>query len=352
MSSVELAVKELNLLTDDEASQAIIQVLKSRPELAVPVVIASCPDLTYAPAKACNERREVGIIKSFNTKKGYGFIESQGVRAVFAADAFIHKRQMVAGFAVGQQVTFCIMLNEESKPQAFDLQAVGASTPAPGPGPMPGGPMPMQVPFMPMRPAMGMPFHPAVGPGLLMHGGPPPVMAGLGGPAGPLPAQGHRQLPPGFDRRRFRGVLKGMSSGGFGFVECAETRQVFDKDIFVPASEARDCTVGHEVTFSVIINMKGNPQATDVKAVGGADSTSGAGAKRRISPFARGAARNKPMLPPVAKSAGAARPSKRPAPAEPAADDDDGNAAADAPVAQRTPSGRPVFTGGTKRPRA
>jgi len=175
---MESVLEELNALPADQATEAIIEALRNRPELAPAVVVAACPDLTYAPAKAATERREVGFIKSFNVKNGYGFIESPEVRDIFNQDAFLHKRQMGI-FMVGQQVSFAVMLNDENKPQAFDLQPVGA--------PLPGMPAP----------------------GMLMPGMPPgmPMAGPFASPGPPLPMRS-RGLMPDPSGRRFRGVLR------------------------------------------------------------------------------------------------------------------------------------------------
>jgi len=237
---MEAVLQQLDALPENEAIDAIISALRNRPELAPAVVVAACPDLTYAPAKAATERREVGFIKSFNQKNGYGFIESPEVREIFNQDAFLHKRQM-GMFMVGQQVSFAVMLNEDNKPQAFDLQPVGSPPMAAMPMPMPGH-----------MPGMGMP-HPGPFPG---HGHPALPM----GPPGPWPHEAAG--------RRFRGVLKSFkASSGFGFIDCRETRDIYGRDVFVHKDEVRDTEVGSRVSFALSLNNKGQPQAKGMKVL-------------------------------------------------------------------------------------
>eukprot|EP00440_Ansanella_granifera_P074704 gb/GFBE01081070.1/.p1 GENE.gb/GFBE01081070.1/~~gb/GFBE01081070.1/.p1 ORF type:complete len:285 (+),score=38.37 gb/GFBE01081070.1/:1-855(+) len=71
-------------------------------------------------ATSGNSNRMRGIIKSFNWKQGFGFIESQEAYQVYGRDVFLHKAQ-IGKLNVGAQVTFCVELNRQSMPQARDL---------------------------------------------------------------------------------------------------------------------------------------------------------------------------------------------------------------------------------------
>merc|ERR1712118_631232 len=68
------------------------------------------------------DRRFTGRIKSFNTEKGYGFIESPEAYQVYGRDVFLHKAH-VGSFAVGAVVSFQAQLNKEGMPQARELQS-------------------------------------------------------------------------------------------------------------------------------------------------------------------------------------------------------------------------------------
>jgi len=246
--------QELQALPEDQAIEVIVQALQKRPELAPAVVVASCPDLTYAPAKACTERREVGFIKSFNNQNGYGFIESVEVQDIFGCDAFLHRRQM-GMCQVGQQVSFAIMLNEVSKPQAFDVQPLQGG----GGG---GGQLPPQPPPMPdprrMPPPQYERGHGGYGHGGYGHGG-----GGYGHGGG-----GGYDRSQDFAGRRFRGMIQSYNpQSGFGFIECRETEEIFRKDIYVAREEVRDAQIGSHVTFSLGFNARGLPQAKNMKVL-------------------------------------------------------------------------------------
>ena len=56
---------------------------------------------------------------------------------------------------------------------------------------------------------------------------------------------------------------------GFGFIECAETFAVFNQDVFLHKKEMPSVEhVGAEVQFMIMLNNKGQPQATDVQVIG------------------------------------------------------------------------------------
>jgi len=63
-----------------------------------------------------------GVIKIFNSKNGFGFIESAGLKeAGYPNDVFLHRNQ-VGDCQVGQQVMFTAYLNKKGQPQSMDLQ--------------------------------------------------------------------------------------------------------------------------------------------------------------------------------------------------------------------------------------
>merc|ERR1719221_1717563 len=63
-----------------------------------------------------------GTIKSFSEKNGYGFIESDDVKAAGHGDVFLHG-DMKKGHRQGHVVTFTCVLNKEGKPVAIDLKS-------------------------------------------------------------------------------------------------------------------------------------------------------------------------------------------------------------------------------------
>merc|ERR1719215_1234618 len=64
-----------------------------------------------------------GDIKSFNDKKGYGFIVSEEVKAQgHDTDVFVHG-QMIKQFKPGMTVKFTCVLNKDGKPVAIDIKS-------------------------------------------------------------------------------------------------------------------------------------------------------------------------------------------------------------------------------------
>ena len=54
-------------------------------------------------------------------------------RQVFGCDVFAHAKQ-IGGFTPGTEVSFAILLNKDSKPQAFDIEELSASPASMGKG--------------------------------------------------------------------------------------------------------------------------------------------------------------------------------------------------------------------------
>lgn len=77
---------------------------------------------TPVPMEGVTDRRFEGAVKSFNHAKGFGFISCDEVQGIFGqgVDVFTHHAQ-IGDFAVGDQVSFSVILNKDSKPQAMDL---------------------------------------------------------------------------------------------------------------------------------------------------------------------------------------------------------------------------------------
>jgi len=64
-----------------------------------------------------------GFIKSFNSNKGYGFINCEDLQAMgYKNDVFLHHAQL-GSHEVGGTVQFTAFLNGKNQPQAKDLQA-------------------------------------------------------------------------------------------------------------------------------------------------------------------------------------------------------------------------------------
>lgn len=66
----------------------------------------------------------VGVIKTFNSKNGFGFIECPQLKEQgFDRDVYLHHAQ-IGSFQPGMQVTFTAYLNKRGQPQSMDLAPI------------------------------------------------------------------------------------------------------------------------------------------------------------------------------------------------------------------------------------
>jgi len=66
---------------------------------------------------------------------------------------------------------------------------------------------------------------------------------------------------------RFSGHIRrffGEKNTGYGFIDCAETKARYGYDVYIHARQMHRCEVGDDVSFSIIRNAKGEPQARNV----------------------------------------------------------------------------------------
>ncbi|CAE7751419.1 Spag6 [Symbiodinium pilosum] len=122
-------------LDGDSAVHLILEALRTRPALSPAVVSFACPALTYAPARGMMERRCRGVVKHVDRTQGFGYIASPEIEATFGMDVVVRDIQLGA-FQTGEEVSFTCVLNEENKPQAYEVLTV-AGTPHPGVAPTP-----------------------------------------------------------------------------------------------------------------------------------------------------------------------------------------------------------------------
>lgn len=65
--------------------------------------------------------------------------------------------------------------------------------------------------------------------------------------------------------RRFVGAIKSLNrEKGFGFIDCAELHEAFGNDVFLHVKQAHDWQTGQAVSFAVMMNKEGKPQAYDL----------------------------------------------------------------------------------------
>ena len=123
----------LSSLDGDSAVHLILEVLKLRPALSPAVVSFACPALTYAPARGMMERRCRGVVKHVDRSQGFGYIASPEIEATFGMDVVVRPAQLRA-FQTGEEVSFTCVLNEENKPQAYEV-LTASGMPHPGVAP-------------------------------------------------------------------------------------------------------------------------------------------------------------------------------------------------------------------------
>lgn len=310
-------VDELEHLAHEDLVTICKTVLNGKEEAIREIVDWAVPDIIFGPAKAITEARHIGVIKSYNDAKGFGFITSPEILQNFGKDIFLSSHQMLH-FPVGAEVSFAILLNK-GKHQAFDLaltnekrgtaarKGIGeldakgrterADEMAKGKGG--GWSMPEHDGFM-MKGCpdgkgwapWGMGWYPAQAwPGFEGKGwydcqggfagdafggkgagalGRP--TAGKGRPSSRAKDASVGHHVPGLSDRRFRGRVKSYGKKyGYGFIISDELKDRFDKDIFAHAHELErltkelEETIGKDVTFSVLLTEEDKPIAIDIE---------------------------------------------------------------------------------------
>lgn len=66
---------------------------------------------------------------------------------------------------------------------------------------------------------------------------------------------------------RFLGRIKryvDMPGGGYGFIDCEETKMRFARDVYIHKNQMHGFTIGDQVSFTIVRNSKGEPQARHV----------------------------------------------------------------------------------------
>ncbi|CAE8743690.1 unnamed protein product, partial [Polarella glacialis] len=72
-----------------------------------------------------------GVVKSFNSAKGFGFIRCQETFSMFNCDVFLHKDQL-GSFQAGDAIRFSCQVNDRGQPQAIEVRGPGPSASTPG----------------------------------------------------------------------------------------------------------------------------------------------------------------------------------------------------------------------------
>lgn len=80
-------------------------------------------DAAFASAGHGNgtDGRYIGVVKSFNAEKHFGFIQCDAIQDTQGCDVFLSDKE-IASFEVGSTVSFSVTYNKNGKPQAHELQ--------------------------------------------------------------------------------------------------------------------------------------------------------------------------------------------------------------------------------------
>jgi len=175
----------------------------------------------------------IGLVKSYNEEKGWGFVTSDVVLQLYGKDVLFRKNGLAAGpVRPGQQVSFAVVQGDKG-PLAENVQLFGMPAMpyyAPSPAPAYGG-------FQQMA----------------MSGG------------GKGSSKGGVAKTPSKNERFFGTVRTYSEEKGWGHIECPAAFACFGKDIFLLRSAVNGQKVGpgSQVSFKANMGPKG-PQANDV----------------------------------------------------------------------------------------
>jgi len=86
-----------------------------------------------------------------------------------------------------------------------------------------------------------------------------------------IPTQSQEDMANQNEGKRFLGRIKrffGGKAAGYGFIDCPEARARYGYDVYLHAKQMHGCEVGEFVSFTIVRNAKGEPQARNlVRAV-------------------------------------------------------------------------------------
>jgi len=207
MGKADAVLAVLRVSSDNDILHALSVILGERPPLMEH--IASLIEQGQAQGE-----RVVGVIKSFDAAKGFGFIQCDDTFAVHQRDVFLSDKQL-GPFMVGALVSFDVTLNNKGHPQAQSLEDAE-----------PRG---------------------------------PPHGWNQNGP------RSFEDTPQG----HYVGTIKKFDKAKrFGFIECPELFHQFGRDTFLSDVQIGDFEVGSQVSFQMTLNQQGLPQAQELQDVG------------------------------------------------------------------------------------
>jgi len=159
----------------------------------------------------------LGKLKSYNSRTGYGFLESEQTHAIYNTDVYIHKSQVPSPWTIGQQVEFAVQQNSRGQPQASDVLWLPAQKQS---------------------------------------------------KQEPKAGKKTEEEPPPRSNQTHIGQLKSYSHvQGYGFIECEEIMKNHSCDVYLDrgqVSRTGECRSGTVVEFEVAFNARGQPQARHI----------------------------------------------------------------------------------------
>jgi len=217
----------------------------------------------------------LGYLKSYNHRKGYGFLQCDEANKDWGLDVFIHKSQLPQPWALGQVVEFAVTPNDRGQPQAVDVK---------------------WLPVLPRHRQPKAAFQaaevakhelgidtaeelppPSVADEPNVEAAAPDVAANdddsklAGKPTQQAAKMNQRKEPddvaPGAvtatGGRRYLGTLKSFSAAqGYGFLACAELWPKYGRDIYFGKHQLPSSwRLGQSVEFAVMLHSSGHPQA-------------------------------------------------------------------------------------------
>eukprot|EP00927_Polykrikos_kofoidii_P054318 TRINITY_DN4874_c0_g1_i1.p1 TRINITY_DN4874_c0_g1~~TRINITY_DN4874_c0_g1_i1.p1 ORF type:complete len:732 (+),score=136.91 TRINITY_DN4874_c0_g1_i1:92-2287(+) len=228
-----------------------------------------------------------GTIKMVDPDKGYGFIRCMDLHSVYNSDIFVH-REDLAGFSLGDTVTFRLQFDSQHRPKGVSLQDAKEPTTAEAPltGTVKSFALEHGYGFISSMEAQKVygrvdvfvhskqikHFVPGDHVTFIVkvtgHGRPqayclelaPNTVGWLAGdedvPAKPLP------LPD--PEATYIGEIKSFSAkDGYGFIGCQQLSDHFGRDVFLHTMQYEGLAIGDRVEFKVKVR-KGAPQAYDI----------------------------------------------------------------------------------------
>jgi len=253
-----------------------------------------------------------GVLKSFDSSRGFGFIRCPEVYEQYGCDVFVHYNQL-HGFDVGDCVQFATKLGKNGKPQALELSAGDPDTLS-----AVTGACDAEVDDVELNAGIVKSFDPNRGFGFIrcpsiyerlrvdvfVHqsqisnfqvgdhvrfavkmdkSGRPQATALFpdtsAATEGAMPsAASNDDLSASASapttggagsnaEAEYRGAVKCYDADkGYGFIRCSETHQLYGGDVFVRSSDILDFQLGDSVRFYVKLNKKGQPQAVRLSA--------------------------------------------------------------------------------------